>query len=59
MTYAISYLFRALATGVDYIQKCFPSSADIMVEMPPFGANEWTVHLGLNVTSPEIPDNIL
>jgi hypothetical protein len=59
MTHAISYLFRALATGFDYVQKCFPSSADIMVEMPRFGANELKVHLGLDVESPEIPENIL
>jgi hypothetical protein len=56
---AISYLFRAIAAGVDYIERCLPAPVDILVEIPPFGANEWQVHFGLVMESPEIPLHIL
>ena len=59
MTNAISYLSRVITTGFDYIQKCLPLPVDIMVEMPPLDANEWKVRFGLDVESPEIPQNIL
>lgn len=55
---AISYLFRALTAGLYYFQECL-LPADIMIEMPPFGANELKVHFGLDVQSPEIPQHIL
>jgi hypothetical protein len=59
MTNAINYLYRAIAAGVGYIERCLPSPVDIMIEMPSFGANEWKVHFGLDVESPEIPQHIL
>ena len=50
MTNPITFAYQAIATGFCYLEECLQSSnTDIMIEMPPFGANQWKEHFGVDV----------
>jgi hypothetical protein len=54
MISAVNYLWETAAAGLSYLF----TSPDIMVEMPPFGANDWKVHFGVDIKAPAVPEHI-
>lgn len=58
MTNAIGYLCHTITAGIDYIIACLPAPPNVMIELPPFGANELKLHFGLDVEAPPVPDYI-
>ena len=54
MISAVNYLWETAAAGLSYLF----TSPDIMVEMPPFGANELKVHFGVDIKAPAVPEHI-